>query len=621
MVHYETLLAAAWLLLAAGLGAVAGEEDLEPETAVLESLREGHPRLVVLDDDLERVRALVADHPLARDYHQKLRVQAARMVNEPLLRYKLRGPRLLHVSRRALDRITTLALLYRLDGDAAFADRAVAELLNVCTFKDWHPPHFLDTAEMTHAAAVGYDWLHDRLQPGQRRAVVEAIVRKGLLPARRVYDGGGWWARCHHNWNQVCNGGILVGALAVADERPGLAAHIVLRSRASIVRALRSYEPDGGWAEGPGYWHYATRYTATYLAVLRSALGTDLGLVEAMPGLAKAGDFRFHFVGPIDLTFNYADAHSRAGRAHEMFWLARTFDRPRYAWHQRSRPGRPHPLDLAWFDPRGEAPAASGVPRDRLFRGVDVAFLRSAWQDRDAIFVGFKGGSNRANHAHLDLGTFVLDALGQRWALDLGSDNYNLPGYFGGKRWTYYRLRTEGHNTLTLGGRNQEPSARAPIVAFAATEANAFAIADLGKAYKQATRWHRGIALLGRSEVLVQDEIELKEPAEVVWTLHTGAAVETRGPMATLERGDARLRAAILEPEGARFETASATPPKPQRQNEGVTRLLIRLPGARAARIAVLLTPYRGEPPAAPRRRAGTLAEWVEAAPGSEVER
>ena len=25
-----------------------------------------------------------------------------------------------------------------------------------------------------------------------------------------------------------------------------------------------------------------------------------------------------------------------------------------------------------------------------------------------------------------------MDALGQRWARDLGSDDYNLPGYFGG---------------------------------------------------------------------------------------------------------------------------------------------------------------------------------------------
>jgi len=615
----KTLLIAPYLLFTAAL-AVAGEpKKAAPETNILKNLRPGHPRLMALEGDLKRVRELIRKERLAKEYHDALRLRATKILKEPLLRYKLIGPRLLHVSRRAVERIQTLALLYRLDGDDVFAERAIRELLNVCAFKDWHPRHFLDTAEMTHAAGIGYDWLYDRLSPEQRRTVVDAIVRKGLLPAKRVYDGGGWWSRSTHNWNQVCNGGIVTGALAIADEKPELAAHIVSRSRKSIVRAMRSYEPDGGWAEGPGYWHYATRYNVYYVAALQSALGTDLGLLKEMPGFARAGDFRFYFCGPIGRTFNYADAGDWAGRAHEMFWLARTLDKPRYAWHERSRPGRPHALDLLWFDPRGRGPKVAKMPLDGLFRGVEVAFFRSTWEDRDAIFVGFKGGNNRANHSHLDLGTFVLDALGQRWALDLGADNYNLPAYFGGKRWTYYRLRTEGHNTLTVGGANQDPRARAPIIGFASTRAKAFAIADLSRAYRNTTRWWRGMALLDRKEALVQDEVELKAAAEVVWTLHTQADVQVAGSAATLRRGESFLRAMILEPKGAVFATASATPPKPQAQNKGVTRLLVRLPASGRLRLVVLLTPYRGEAPAPSRRPVAPLQQWIAEAPGSAI--
>jgi hypothetical protein len=36
--------------------------------------------------------------------------------------------------------------------------------------------------------------------------------------------------------------------------------------------------PDGGWAEGPGYWHYATQYAIYLLDSLSTALDTDLGL-------------------------------------------------------------------------------------------------------------------------------------------------------------------------------------------------------------------------------------------------------------------------------------------------------------------------------------------------------
>jgi len=610
-----SLLAVPWVFLVAAVVLAAEPGGKAAGAAALKGLRPGHPRLVALDADLARVREMIQKEPLAKEYHAALRAQAERYVKEPLLKYELIGPRLLHVSRAAVDRIYTLGLLHRLDGDAAFADRAIRELINVCGFQDWHPAHFLDTAEMTHAAGIGYDWLYGRLTPDQRRTVVDAIVEKGLLPAKKVYDGGGWWAKSEHNWNQVCNGGSAIGALAIADERPELAAEIVAAGRKSIVRALRSYEPEGGWAEGPGYWHYATRYTVYYLAALQTALGSDLGLIGEMPGFTKAGDFRVHFCGPVGRTFNYADAGDRTGRSAEMFWLARTLDKPLYAWHERSCEGRTDALDLLWFDPRGQGPKADATPLDRYFRGVEVAFLRSAWEDRDAVFVGFKGGDNRANHSNLDLGSFVLDALGQRWALDLGGDNYNLPAYFGNQRWTYYRLRTEGHNTLAFSGENQDPAAKAAIVAFASAPARAFAVADLSRADKRLDRWQRGIALLDRKEVLIQDEVELKAPADLAWTMHTSASIQLDGATATLKLGDRFLRAAILEPQGAKFETASAAPPKPQAQNEGVTRLMVRLPGVKEARLAVLLTPYRGAAPGAASRAVEPLSKWAADAP------
>lgn len=45
--------------------------------------------------------------------------------------------------------------------------------------------------------------------------------------------------------------------------------------------------------------------------------------------------------------------------------------------------------------------------------------------------------------------------------IDLGSDNYDLPGYFGEQCWSYYRLRTEGHNTIQVDRREQLPSTAA----------------------------------------------------------------------------------------------------------------------------------------------------------------
>ena len=83
-------------------------------------------------------------------------------------------------------------------------------------FPDWHPAHFLDTAEMTHACAIGYDWLYDYWTPPRRDTIRVAILTKGLKPSLTLYtNNSSWVASSANNWNLVCNGGMILGALAL----------------------------------------------------------------------------------------------------------------------------------------------------------------------------------------------------------------------------------------------------------------------------------------------------------------------------------------------------------------------------------------------------------------------
>jgi hypothetical protein len=580
------------------------------EAEILKPLRREHPRLVGLPEDLQRVKKLLADDPRAAEIYKKVQKSADKILGEKPVEHKLVGPRLLGESRKCLDRVYTLATVYRLGGDRRYAERAIKEMLAAAAFKDWNPSHFLDTAEMTHALAIGYDWLYQELSPEDRKTIRQAIVEKGLREAEKVYRKKQWWSQARHNWNQVCNGGISIGALAVAEDEPQLAAYIVHQAVNSVQLPMREFAPDGAWAEGPGYWGYATSYNVYMLAALESALGTDFGL-SRFQGFPVTGDFRMHFVGPTRETFNFADAGSGAGRAPQMFWLARKFDQPLYAWHERDFIGGNSALHLWWFDPRGKAP--TDFATDRWFRATDVVFLRSKWDDPRAVFVGFKGGDNKVNHSHLELGTFVLDAAGQRWAVDLGSDDYNMPAYFGNKRWTYYRLGTVGQNTLLIDGQNQDPKAVAPIVAFASSPQRSHAVADLTAAYgKQVKKAQRGMALLDRRQVLVQDEIESAAGTEIVWQMHTKAKIELQGDQAVLTQGGEKLVARILSPATSAkvvFAVTSATPPPPENQNVGVSKLVVKLTGSeKPIRLAVLFTPSDSadaKPPAIV-----PLAEW-----------
>ena len=141
---------------------------------------------------------------------------------------------------------------------------------------------------------------------------------------------------------------------------------------------------------------------------------------------------------------------------------------------------------MIWYQSPGKDPAAAGLPLDKYWRNVEAVTLRSGWNDPQAVFVGVQARSHAFNHEHLDIGSFVLDALGQRWAVDLGADDYNLPGYFGSQRYDYYRLRAEGHNTLVIdpaAGPDQDPKAACGIRRFASDPDWAFAVADLTDAY------------------------------------------------------------------------------------------------------------------------------------------
>ncbi len=590
------MLRAAVLILAATL--VSHAQPLEP----LRTLRREHPRLIALDSDIERIRNLIATDREAKRIHEILLREAARLEGSPPVEYKVVGPRLLAQSRRCLDRIYTLALLYRLGGNRQHLVRAVKELRAAAWFPDWNPSHFLDTAEMTHAFAIGYDWLYHALSPEERAWIRRAIVDLGIDRALAVYDQGGWWTQSKYNWNQVCNGGIGIGALAIADEEPERAAKVLRHALKSFPLAMDSYAPDGGWAEGPGYWHYATSYTVYFLAALETALGTDFGL-SSSKGFDKAGRFRVYSSGPAGRSFNYADGSDAVGPASEMFWLARRFSEPVYAWqqHQLLAAGeQADPLDLVWRQAESRSPRHAGWPFDAVFPGVEVAFLRSDWASPGAIFIGVKGGDNKANHGQLDLGTFVLDAGGVRWALDLGADDYDLPHYFGKLRWTYYRNRTESHNTVLIDGENQDTEAEASITESRFTPGLSLVRIDLSQAYPdKVERLERTVALVRRSRVVIQDMIQARQPVEALWGMVTAAEIALDGPRAELRERNQALSAEILSPEGAVFEIVSTTPPPPQAQNEGTRKLVVRLPDkVTGLRLAVALTPHRKGRPA-----------------------
>lgn len=360
------------------------------------------------------------------------------------------GKRLLSVSKEVLKRVRCLGLTYIVTKEESYAKRLWEELESAGNFKDWNPKHFLDTGEMTNAFGTAYDWLYNYWSPEQKSFIVKYIKEKGLLPGIDAYHKNEGWTHNENNWNAVCNGGLTVGALAVADEGKidseieNIAATVLEHAIRGLPYMLKEYAPDGAWGEGPGYWEYGTNYTVFMLSSMIQSLGTDYGLSE-FSGMDVTTEFPIYNNGSVG-AYNFGDGNSTIIKSPVMLWMGKRYQNTTYYWAYREAnlDAKVDPLALLWYPGNEEYNGGSAPDEmDKKFGGVEVGTMRSSWYDRNGTFLGLKGGYNQFNHCDLDQGSFVYDAYGVRWAKELGSGNYNAPGYFSrgnnGQRWTYYK--------------------------------------------------------------------------------------------------------------------------------------------------------------------------------------
>jgi hypothetical protein len=436
-----------------------------------------HPRILMLKGEESAIKKNIAGDKTWTKIHQAFIDECDNLLAvAPIERIQI-GRRLLSKSREALRRIFMLSYTYRMTGEQKYMQRAEKEMVAIAAFSDWNPSHFLDVGEMTMAMAIGYDWLFNQLSRGSRSAIKEAILKKGLQPSLdSKYNS---WLRAEHNWNQVCNAGMTYGAMAIYEDEPQFSKQIINRAIETIVNAMKDYGPDGAYPEGYGYWGYGTSFNVMFISALEKAFGTDFGL-NAQPGFLKTAHFMQNMTGPTKLPFNYSDAGGGSGHHPAMFWFANKSNNPSALWVERdylmNRDPKTHvkdrllPAVMLWSG--GMSIEKISPPKSNVwvFGGkVPVAFMRTSWTDTNAVYVAMKGGSVSVNHAHMDIGSFVMDANGVRWAMDFGSQEYESLeskgiALFGrtqdAQRWTVFRLTNLVHNTLTFNNQHQRVTAQ-----------------------------------------------------------------------------------------------------------------------------------------------------------------
>lgn len=211
-----------------------------------------------------------------------------------------------------------------------------------------------------------------------------------------------WWQSTNGNWNCVCNGGLTLGALAIASEDPtGIAQQLlgntIANARGNCMQATQS---DGTWSETSDYWYFGTTGQSQMVAGLISATGSDQGLLSANANLYKTGLFHMYGMGFVE-KFNYGDCgpNKYTATANGLLLYGDKLNQPLYSLYQRDRIDAAEPLSMLFYNPDTTGSFWYNLPLDHYFNNLNDAWsaMRSSWTDPTGIYAAIKSG-NTTNH-------------------------------------------------------------------------------------------------------------------------------------------------------------------------------------------------------------------------------
>jgi len=491
-------------------------------------------------------------------------------------RFDESGRRLLQQADKIRRRVVALASAYRLTGERKYAAAAERELRTAADWTDWNPAHWLDVTVMLEAMSIGCDWLWDAFPAATREKLARACLEKGLRTVRALPHNVSW-RKGNTNWTTSCWYGTMLASIVFHESDPELTESLMAEALTALPRPVEFLAPEGCYPEGPSYWGSVVGYLYA-IDALESALGSDFGLAS-VKGLKDTAFYRARMDGPSGYLFNYSDAgwgtpYMKREFASPALWFAK-----RFGYHDQAVKDREEiERRLAEADRTGavaqlggfplvmagwglKAPAGADLSQDRLapdwYSGGSqpIVVMRSG-PSRDAAYVGIKGGKSAASHGHDDMGSFVFDAEGVRWALDLGANPYqpieNMRGTIDlwdnwakePTRWKVLRLSNRGHNVVTVGGRANDNHAFAdfPTCDFGADRARA--VLDLSATSARVAKRHLRTFTLARATrtLTVEDALEGAKAGErVIWRLFTDAKATVAADGVVLEK-EGRVR-------------------------------------------------------------------------------
>ena len=384
-----------------------------------------------------------------------------------------------------------LAFVYQVTGDDKYLSLAYDWAVTLGSWEHWGPGHIVDCAEATMYYAMAYDWIYNGVKAKYGDEAVKnlavIIFEKGVhqgynasagKPCATPSDKIGnvpSYTLSKTNENAVASSGMIIAALAVmeyenisdiskandmtADEERN---YLVGNNMINLANnGLDVYAPDGSYIESATYWEYGTNAFFKLVMALESAAGSDYGFMDTW-GIESTCYYACHIESSDGDIWNYheggADGVTNGKLASldtHMFNFVGyiTGDAGLVSIRNQHLKRAVGTKSLSVFDmlyfPFDGIKESEPLTLDYYMAGLEGFVARDSWE-AGAMYTGIMGGANDGGYGQVDSGNFIYYNKGIVWFMDLGSENYNVYGYFGNARNNYYRCNVEGQNVLFL---------------------------------------------------------------------------------------------------------------------------------------------------------------------------
>ena len=597
---------------------VNGEKAVKPyapdKNEIAVSLNTQHPRIFANNDEFDALRNTIKNNSNSDQakWYSSIKKRAKSYLSMPLPQYQQTptstSQNLRASAQAVLSRVSEMALVYKIDGEKEYADK-IWEYLNACAkWQDWGDILFLNTAEISAAYAIAYDWLYDTWSEQQKAVIKNALIEKNFRIANKLFNTGTDWTQQDANWIAVCDGGIIMAATALMGDYDD-SSDILVKSIDNLRRCYVQFLPDGGWSEGTSYWSYGMKFLSMAFACMDSAYGTDFSHANAT-AMDRSIVFPLYMSGR---STNYSFGDSPQNGLVDcgcLFYFGKRFKNTgvnAYRKYQLNELGaEPGIMDVLFYDDKNTPSEVTDLSGSMIYTGYRTAVFRNGFDKNTKSAAIMHADSNTVSHAQLDIGQFVYENDGVSWAVDLGSDSYSLNymGYTTGEKnkWAYYRNRAEGHNTWVINPDSQPDqkiSASGQIEKYKTSDDADMIVFDNSEAYSDDARSVRRGMYYTRANggLVIRDELKLNVGSELYWFMHTKASVkisDDKKSAILIQKNNAgeekRLWIGIVDGSGE-FLQMSATPlptsPNPdewseniedgkvQNANKGVSKLAI----------------------------------------------